>query len=185
MADKRHTWVNNDLLTGNQARTRVISVLVVDDNNKPVAVDNGVFVEITDAKPTADQLAGAGYQYNDEGEVFIAKKPTAKTARNKVAFVSTPEVLYDERQTVFDFYNEAGVVARAYLTDGADREIISMTIEGFEDKADPKPDNIVELGASFKPQLVKTATAGSTTIGKIYDIREPKPGLKLYSIKFE
>lgn len=65
-----------------------------------IDLDNGSFVAI-------GGLAGMG------GEVVKAEAPTDVTTQ-EVLLVASPEVVYDVKESIYDFYNPAGARARAY-----------------------------------------------------------------------
>lgn len=65
-----------------------------------VDLDNGSVVAI-------GGLAGVG------GEAVTADAPADVTTQ-EILLVASPEVVYDEREQIYDFYNKAGSRARAY-----------------------------------------------------------------------
>lgn len=65
-----------------------------------VDLDNGSVVAISG-------LAGNG------GEAVTASAPT-DVQTQEILLVASPEVVYDERQQIYDFYNPAGSPSRAY-----------------------------------------------------------------------
>ena len=118
------------------------------------AIENGMVVVVGDL-------------IDGEREVYAGDTPTAATALNKLALITTPEVMADERKkNLSDFRNEAGDVCTADKLFSGD--IFSLTQEGFD--GTPEKGSIVELQAGVKLKVVKTATTGSTKIGKIIDV---------------
>lgn len=102
-----------------------------------------------------------------EREVYSASAPTVDTEVAKLALITTPEVLADERKkNIADFRNEAGDVCTADLL--FSRDIFSLTAEGFS--GTPVKGGIVELQVGTKLKVVSTATSGSTVVGKIIDV---------------
>lgn len=102
-----------------------------------------------------------------EREVYAGSTPTAATAVSKLALITTPEVMADERKkNISDFINKAGDVCTADKLFSGD--IFSLTADGFD--GTPAKGSIVELQAGVKLKAVSTATTGSTTVGKIIDI---------------
>ena len=102
-----------------------------------------------------------------EREVYSASTPAVDTEVAKLALITTPEVLADERKkNIADFRNEPGDVSTADLL--FSRDIFSLTAEGFA--GTPVRGGIVELQAGTKLKVVSTATSGSTVIGKIIDV---------------
>src|SRR5690625_1742253 len=68
-------------------------------------------------------LAGMG------GEVVVGSAP-ADVENEEVLLVATPELMYDERLDLEDFYNPVGVPARAYhYTIG---DIVTITDDGID-----------------------------------------------------
>lgn len=111
-------------------------------------------------------------------EVFATTKPTATTKLTDIAILTTPEVDADERKkNLSDFTNKAASLLPAtgdYLTA---RDIFSLTAEGFD--GTPAVGNIVELQADYKLKVVSSATAGSTSVGKIVDFANGKYAVKV------
>ncbi|GLB26600.1 hypothetical protein LXJ15735_28410 [Lacrimispora xylanolytica] len=111
-------------------------------------------------------------------EVFATTKPTASTKLTDIAILTTPEVIADERKkNLSDFTNKAASLLPAtgdYLTA---KDIFSLTAEGFD--GTPAVGNIVELQADYKLKVVSSATAGSTSIGKIVDFANGKYAVKV------
>lgn len=118
------------------------------------AIENGMVVVVGDL-------------IDGEREVYAGDTPTVSTTLNKLALITTPEVMADERKkNIADFRNEAGDVCTADKLFSGD--IFSLTKEGFE--GTPEKGSVIELQAGVKLKAVKTATSGSTKIGKIIDV---------------
>jgi len=101
-----------------------------------------------------------------EREVYATSTPAVDTPVAKLALITTPEVIADERKkNIAEFRNEAGEVCTADLL--FSRDIFSLTAEGFT--GTPAKGSIVELQAGTKLKVVSTATSGSTVVGKIID----------------
>lgn len=108
-----------------------------------------------------------GNLIDGEREVYASSTPAVDTPVAKLALITTPEVLADERKkSIADFRNEAGDVSTADLL--FSRDIFSLTAEGFI--GTPAKGNVVELQAGTKLKVVTTATSGSTVVGKIIDV---------------
>lgn len=122
------------------------------------AIENGMVVVV-------------GNLISGEREVYASDTPAVDTALAKLALITTPEVLADERlKNISDFRNEAGDVCTGDLL--FSKDVFSLTAEGFE--GTPAVGNIVELQAGVKLKTVASATAGSTVVGKIIDYTNGK-----------
>ena len=104
-----------------------------------------------------------------EREVFKAVAPAANTPLNEVVLVASPEVMYDEHKHNLDeFVNEAGAIARGYRLHKGD--IFSVTADALSAASDITVGDIVELQAGTKLKVVGSATASTTTVGKVIAI---------------
>lgn len=127
------------------------------------AIENGMVVIVGDLM-------------DGEREVYAGDIPSANTPLSKLALITTPEVMADERKkNLSDFRNEAGDICTADRLFSGD--IFSLTAEGFE--GIPEKGKIVELQNSVKLKVVDTATSGSTTIGKIIDFVNSKYAVQI------
>lgn len=101
----KHNIVRLDKMTGTTVGTKLLSVVVYDENKKEVEVDNGTLVYVSNER----------LEDNREVRKAYTKVPSDVTA-TEVALVATPETVYDERlDDLENFTNEAGSTARAYL----------------------------------------------------------------------
>lgn len=103
-------------------------------------------------------------------DVFLAVDVKKDTPLTDVVLVASVETLYDERKHNLDeFVNEAGVIARGYrLVPG---NSFGLTKECFASGADAVAvGDIVELAEGHKMAIVKSATASTTTVGKVIAI---------------
>lgn len=136
-----YTVFRSDLLSGTDVAADLVSCRVYDENDKPIAVENGTIVELV------------GYE-DGEREVMKAKLATATSAMKNCAIVGSVEVMYDERKHNLDeFINEAGKICRGYIP--RERNMYSVTKEGFVDGTAPAKGATVKIGAGGK------LTAGS------------------------
>lgn len=124
-----------------------------------------------------------GYETGSR-EVRSYTTPAANDAVGAIAIIGTPEVLASKKyNTVADFYNEAGGIARGYILQPHDT--FSVTIDAIS-KADgvtiTKDSTIFELQAGTKLKAVASATSGSTTVGKCTDI-QVDGGVTWYTIE--
>lgn len=106
----------------------------------------------------------------DQREVFKATVPAADSTLGKLVLVASPELIYDEstRKTFADFTNEAGTVCRGFVLRSGDT--FGVTIDGVGGRttlASVVVGDIAECQAGTKIKLVASATASSTTIGKV------------------
>lgn len=108
-----------------------------------------------------------GAYLDGERELKKATAPTAATKLRDLYLVATPEVVKDKTYYgLGEFTNKAGEAIRCYrLTSG---DIFSVSKEALDGEA--AVGSIVEAQASTKLKVVKTATTGSTTVGKIMAI---------------
>lgn len=118
-----------------------------------IDLDNGSFVAI-------GGLAGMG------GEVVKAEAPTDVTTQ-EVLLVASPEVVYDVKESIYDFYNPAGKPTRAFhLYAGDIIGVSSNMIDGEAVKDQfliPKngqvkltPAENLEGGTRFAAQVIAT-----------------------------
>lgn len=120
-----------------------------------------------DAAIENGNLVVVGDLIDGEREVYAASTPAVDTVIGKIALITTPEVVADERKkNISDFRNEAGDVCTADRLFSGD--IFSLTAEGFE--GTPEKGKLVELQAGTKLKVVATITSGSTAVGKIIDV---------------
>lgn len=140
-----HCICDTSNMIGSTAASKLVNVKLSE------AVDNGNIVAI-------------GALAAGESEAFVASKPTATTAINKLALIKAPEVLADERlKNLGDFYNKSGAIVRGYLFESGDE--FRLTAEGLS--GSPAVGYAVEADASYKMKAVASATGGSTQIGTI------------------
>ena len=159
MAEK-YSVIRTDNMMGTTVNSYLDSVRFYDANDKEAAIENGNVVAV------GDLLDG-------EREIHKAVAPTAATELKKIGLVANPEVLYDERKRGLDQYiNEAGKNVRIYYLHSGDE--FGVTIEGLNVASGytVKVGDAVELMAGTKLNVVATATAGSTQVGKIIAIEK-------------
>lgn len=108
-----------------------------------------------------------GDYIDGEREVRNASAPAKDSNLRDLALIATPEVIKDkDYYSIANFVNESGSICRGYrLTSG---DMFSLTKEAFADGSSLKKGSVVELLAdSLKLKAVETATASTTTVGKI------------------
>ena len=172
MAEK-YSVVRTDNMMGTDVGTyldsvRFYEVQTVDNESVDVEkeIENGNVVLV------GDLLEG-------ERELHRAVAPAANSDITKIGLVASPELIYDERKRGLDqFINEAGRNVRIYYLHTGDE--FGVTAEGLDAAATIAVGDIVELQADTKLKVVKSATNGSTVVGKIIAIE--KAGRYTYNV---
>ena len=165
-----HAIVRVDVALGNNAMSAVKSAMYYTtytvSTKTEGAIDNANIVELKDELVDGDR------------ELWVATTPTASS--ENLAIVTTPEVDYDERKTIFDWENDAGTPIRVHLLSKMVGQVFSATAEAFN--ATPAIGDLVEAQAGTKMKVVKTATSGSTQIGVVVDIEDVN-GITFYVVR--
>ena len=165
-----HAIVRVDVALGNNAMSAVKSAMYyttyTGSTKTAGAIDNANIVELKDEFVDGDR------------ELWVAVTPTAASTR--LAIVTTPEVDYDERKTIFDWENAAGTPIRVHLLSQMVGQVFSATAEAFN--TTPAIGDIVEAQAGTKMKVVKTATSGSTQIGVVVDVEDVN-GITFYVVR--
>lgn len=146
--------VRTDNMYGTDVRAGLVSIQYMGaDGKTPTAIENGNVLKV-------------GALQSGEREVYVGGAVAAGDKIGDVVLVASPEVMYDERKRNLDeFINEAGKNCRGYRLHTGD--IFSVTKDALDGATAPAVGNIVELKAGTKLNVVATATANSTTVGKI------------------
>lgn len=155
-----HGVFRSDLMSGTDVAADLVSVKYMGSGSTPTAIDNGCVVKL-------DGLMSG------EREIWKGVTPAANTALSDIAIIGSAEVIYDERQkNLDDFVNEAGSVSRGYIP--RSRNIFAVTEDALNigSGVTPAIGSIVELMAGVKLNVVSTATASTTTVGKIIAIEK-------------
>ena len=149
--------VRTDNMTGTDVRSELVSVKYMGaGKNTATEIENGNVLK-------ASELA------DGEREVFIGENVAKDTPIGEIALIAAPEVPYDERlRNLDEFINPAGKACRGYRLHSGD--IFSVTKEALAGVSTPAKGNVVELAAGTKLNVAASATAGSTTVGKIIDV---------------
>ena len=124
------------------------------------AIENGCVLKIGDLM-------------DGQREVYEGTAPAKGDALGDLCLIATPELMYDERKHDLDeFINEAGKIARGYRFHHADT--FSLTADAFETAlSEIAVGNIIELqNNKTKMKVVASATASTTTVGKIIAIEQ-------------
>lgn len=153
-----HAVIRKDRLYGTDVAPALVSLKYMGSGSTATNIDNGNVVLLN------------GLMTN-EREIYKAVTPAANSDLKNIAIVGTNEVMYDERQKNLDeFFNPAGVAALGYRPHAGD--IFSVTIDALDAAATPAKGDLVELQASTKLKVVKSATNGSTQLGVICDVNK-------------
>lgn len=158
-----HAVVRTDKMFGTDNRTGIVSAKYMGSGSTPTAIDNGNVVLI------GGLLDDGATPPVYEREIYSATTPAANSDINKIVLVATPEMEYCQLNYAIDkFENKAGAPLRGYfLTPNA---IFSVTKDALDGKATPAIGDLVELKAGTKLNVVASATANSTQVGKIIAI---------------
>ena len=126
----------SDLMSGTDVASDLVSCRVYDEDDHPIAVENGTIVELK------------GYE-DGEREVMKAVLATSASKISDCAIIGSEEVMYDERKKNLDeFINEAGSICRGYIP--RSRNMYSITKEGFVDESVPEKGASVGIGDKGK-----------------------------------
>ena len=163
MATVDHAVVNTDLMSATDVRTGMRSFRygTWDATKKiltGVDIDNGNLVKLT-------QILDANQ------DLWVAVTPEANTPIEELALVTTPEMMYDERENrLEDFYNIAGTNATGMRLHKGD--IFGATAEAYD--GTPAVGSFATAMAGTKIKVAASAPTGTnaaTLIGKIIDTR--------------
>ena len=150
----------SDLMSGTDVAADLVSVKYMGSGSTATDIENGCVVKL-------DGLM------TGEREIWKGVTPAANTPLNQIAIIGGEEVMYDERKKNLDeFINVKDVAMRGYIP--RSRNIFSVTAESLNSASGVTPANgyIVELMAGVKLNVVASATASTTTVGKIIDIED-------------
>lgn len=151
-----HGVVRTDKLWGTDVRSGLASFVYMGSGTTPADIDNGNVVKITELQ-------------DGEREVYVAVTPAANTELKDILLVADPEVMYEEsKRNLDEFYSKAGEIVRGYYLHTND--IFSVTKDALDGAANPKKGDIVELKAGTKLNVVTSASASATKVGKIIDV---------------
>lgn len=153
----KYSVVRTDNMFGTDVRSGLVSVKYMGaDGNTATAIENGHVVLL-------DGLM------KGEREIFKGKDVDAKSPREDVVLIASPEVEYDERKrNLEDYINEAGKVLRGYrFHSGDDFSVTKDAIDGT-----PEVGHVIELKKGNKLADVATLTPSSTEIGKVIAIEK-------------
>lgn len=156
--------VRTDLMAGtvDPAKLRTFKYL---PSNTATALNNGTVVLLD--KIIADATTGAV----PNREVWKAVTPAASSARKDLVLVATPELMYEAGKSgLDDFQNPANGLCRGYVFE--ENDIFSVTVDGVEAAAAIAVGDIVEVQAKPQMKIVKSATSGSTQIGKVIQLEQ-------------
>lgn len=107
-----------------------------------------------------------------EREAREGKAPDKAAKLGTFAIVANPEVVKSLSQnSLSEFINEDGELLRCYRI--TSKDIFGLTKEGFAEGDNPAVGNVVELNGTTKLHAVASATASTTTVGKIVLFEDP------------
>lgn len=148
--------IRTDLMTGTDVGAGLVSLRYCTGAKGayvPAEIPNGSVVKLVELE-------------ENNREVWVATDVAANDKLSDVVIVASVETIYDERKHNLDeFTNEANAIARGFRFYSGN--MFSLTADAFADTTDLKKGAIVELAAGHKLKAVKTATASSTTVGKV------------------
>lgn len=155
-----HGIVRTDKMQGTVDGAALVSVKY-SPSNTDTAIDNGNFCV-------------PGAYATGEREVRLGATPAANTALSALVLIASEEVVKTTKyNTLGEFYNEAGKVARGYkLISGNE---FSLTADAFTTGDSVTPTvgtSILEAQAGIKGLLVNSATSGSTKIADLVAIED-------------
>lgn len=114
-------------------------------------------------------VVSVGALEEGEREVRAMADMTAASKVSELALIAGVEVVKDKKyNTLSEFINEEGDIVRGYRL--VSKDIFSVTAEAFKEGAKLAVGSIVECAAGRKMNAVASATASTTTIGKIIAI---------------
>lgn len=147
-----YACVRTDNMSGTTLGKDLVSLRYYDGSNE-AAIENGHVVLI------GDYLDG-------EREVRKATKVAANSKLADVALVASEEVVKTKGHNNLDeFINEAGSNLRGYRL--TSKDVFAVTKAALDGGEQIKEGAIVELAAGTKLKAVASATASTTTVGKI------------------
>lgn len=147
-----------------------MSYAYVRTDNMSGTVEGKNLVSLVYDKPVENgNILAVGAFIEGERELRTATAPKKNTALRDLALVATPEVIKNKNYySLGDFINEAKSEIRGYRL--TPRDYFGVTKEAFDEGASAqlKVGGIVEVKEdSTKMNVVASATADTTTIGKI------------------
>ena len=164
MAETIHGVVRTDKMYGTDVGVNLVSAKYLGSGTTETDVDNGNVLKVGELISYTQNNVVVGY----EREVRKATTPAANTPLNEIILVATPEVMYDERlKNLHNFYNEAGKILRGFFLHEHDYFGVTKEALNTADNFTITVGNVVELMAGTKLNVVASATANSTVVGKI------------------
>lgn len=163
---KKHGVVNVARASGTENSTDIYSALVT-KNDTPIECDNGTIIDLGAVKTLTTLLNEPNL------EVYSAQVNTNTSAnKSRLAIVATPELIYDEsiHHSLDEYYNEAGLVVRAYAL--TERSCFSLSAECFTNPDDLGVNKQVTLSNNGKLTVGSEDTTTAPTFGFIENILE-------------
>ena len=137
----KYCVIRTDLMSGTKQPADLVSLRFYAEDDV-AEVENGVIAELK------------GFE---EGQREVMKAVAATESSNLAdcVVIAAPEVMYDERKKNLDEYiNEDGEAVRGYRLQ--DRNMFSLTAEGFANKTAPGLNGQVGIGDNGKLDTAKT-----------------------------
>lgn len=149
----KYAVVRTDNMSGTVEGKNTVSLVYDDD------IENGCVLAIGDF-------------IDGERELREGTIPDKAAELRDVALLAAPEVVKASSQnTLSEFINEAGTPIRGYRF--TPKDVFGLTKEGFASGDNPAVGNVVELNGTTKLHAVASATASTTTVGKIVLFEDP------------
>ena len=150
-----YACVRTDNMSGTVQGKDLVSLRYL-PGDKETAIENG-------------NVGLVGEYLEGEREVRKATAPGKNSPLKDLALVASEEVVKDkEHNALSDFINLAGDTIRGYRLTA--RDIFSVTEQAFAEGAALEVGSIVELNGTTKFNAVASATAETTSVGKIIAI---------------
>lgn len=165
----KYAVVRTDNMLGTDARSMLVSIKYKNGSDF-AAIENGNVLKV-------------GALIEGEREIYEGGAVAANDKITDVVLIASPEVMYDERlKNIDEFINEAGKACRGYRLHSGD--VFSVTKEALAGAASPVVGDIVELAKGTKLNVAKSATSGSTVVGKIIAV-EAAGRYTYYAVKID
>lgn len=147
--------VRTDLMTGTDDRAHLVSFKYM-KNDAPTEIENGNIVTLNGLYEDDSVIV--------DREVWEAGDMKAETAVHDMVLVASVETDDDNAYSdLSEYINEAGHICRGYRLHSGN--VFAVTAEALD--GTPKKGSVVEAKAGTKLAVVDSATASTTTVGKI------------------
>jgi hypothetical protein len=148
----KYCVIRTDLMSGTKQPADLLSVRVYDGEGNMIDAENGLIVKV-------------GALEDGEREVHKATLYADRDNLDECAILAGVEMMYDAtKHSLDDYINVAGKAVRAYIP--RNRNVFSVTKEGFLDGTVPAVGDTVGIGANGKLE------ASGTNLGKCIAIEK-------------